>query len=353
MFVGLDVHKRMTTAKFVNDEGEVVRTEKFLTTLEELDRFVEFLEEGDQVALEASTSGMFVYERLEGKGLDVKVAHPAQVKAIASAVVKTDDIDAETLAQLMRLNYLPLVHIPSIDKRDLRVLVRHRIGLVRLRTQVKNKVHALLAREGITSPCSDAFGVGGIKHLKSLCLRSSRQHALNQLIELLEFLNKQIEDTTELLEKEACSLPEVRYLTSLPGIGVYGALVLLAEIGDVGRFPSPKPLISYAGLHPRVSQSGETTKYGHINRKSNGLIRWILIQAAHHAVKKDNRFGRTYKRLIERKPKQVALTAAARTMLESVYWILTKKQEYQDHPQARSPEFFMGPERTVKMMGTA
>jgi transposase len=353
MFVGLDVHKRMTVAKFVSEEGEVVRTEKFLTTLEELDRFAESLEEGDSVALEASTSGMFVYERLEGRGLEVMVAHPAQVQAIASAVVKTDDIDAETLAQLMRLKYLPLAHIPSAEKRDLRVLVRHRMSLVRLRTQVKNKIHALLTREGIKSPYSDAFGVGGIKHLRSLCLRSSRQHALNQLIDLLEFLNNQIEDTREVLENNAAALPEVRYLTSLPGIGTYGALVLIAEIGDIERFPSPKPLISYAGLHPKVSQSGESTRHGHINRKSNSLIRWILVQAAHHAVKKDNRFQRTYQRLIERKPKQIALTATARTMLESVYWVLTKKQEYQDHPKAQSPGFFMGPARTVEMMGTA
>lgn len=353
MYIGLDVHKKRTYMKAVDEEGNIIREEKFLTTIDELDKFVETIEEGDQVALEASTSGMFVYEQLERHKVNVKVAHPQQVRAIASAKVKTDQIDAEVLAQLLRMNYLPEAYVPPQNMRELRVLVRHRVSLVRLRVQVKNKIHALLTAEGISSPYSDLFGVGGMEFLKQTRLNPSRKHAMNQLTQLIENINQMVDETTELLEDKVATMPEVMWLTSLRGIGTYCALLILAEVGDIHRFPTPKPLVSYVGLHPRVCQSGDTTRYGHISRQSNGLLRWALIQAAHKAIQKPGRFQQVYLKLAARKPKQVAITATARHMLESVYWVLTKQEPYKDHTRQTSSETFMGSMRAVKMMGAA
>jgi transposase len=353
MYIGMDVHKKVTVVKGVDEEGKVVRREKFLTTVEELDSFVESLSENDEIVLEASTSGFFAYEQLEEHNVNVKMAHPQQVRAIAAAKIKTDDISAETLAQLLRMDFIPEAHVPPKEKRELRVLVRHRVSLVGMRTRVKNKIHALLAQEGVKSPLQDLFGVGGLKFLETVELKPARQHALQQLLSLLSKLNQLIEETAEEMKEKAESMPEVKLLCTIPCIGTYGALAILAEIGDVQRFPDPKPLISYAGLHPRVMQSGNTTRYGHISRQSNSLLRWILVQAAHVAVRTPNRFQKIYYTLLARKPNQIAITATARKLLESTYWVLTKQEEYKDHAGTASPELFMGSARTEKMMGAA
>lgn len=240
MYIGLDVHKRMTVASCVDEEGNVAREEKFLTNVEEFDSFIESLDSGDEVVLEASTSGMFAYERFEDAGMNVKVAHPQQVKAIASAKVKTDQVDSEVLAQLLRMNYLPEAHVPPQHTRNLRVLVRHRVSLVRVRTQLKNKVHALLAREGVKTPYKNVFGVKGKVFLRDVELKPARKHALNQLIDGMEAVNQLVDETTRLLDEHAQTMPEVGWLSSIPGVGTYTALVILAEVGDIHRFPSPE-----------------------------------------------------------------------------------------------------------------
>jgi len=112
--------------------------------------------------LKASTSGIFAYECLDERGIEVHLAHPALVKPFAKKHVKTDKVDSKVLAQLLRMNYLPESYVPEGEIRDLRTIVRHRASLVRLRTSIKNRVHALLTREGIQLPkLSDILGRGG------------------------------------------------------------------------------------------------------------------------------------------------------------------------------------------------
>ena len=112
--------------------------------------------------LKASTSGIFAYECLDERGIEVHLAHPALVKPFAKKHVKTDKVDSKVLAQLLRMNYLPESYVPEGEIRDLRTIVRHRASLVRLRTSIKNRVHALLTREGIELPkLGDIFGKRG------------------------------------------------------------------------------------------------------------------------------------------------------------------------------------------------
>ena len=114
-------------------------------------------------SLKASTSGIFAYEYLDEKGVEVHLAHPALVKPFAKKHVKTDKVDSKVLAQLLRMDY-PESYVPEGEIRDLRTIVRHRVSLVHLRTSIKNRVHALLTREGIQLPkLSDIFGKKGME----------------------------------------------------------------------------------------------------------------------------------------------------------------------------------------------
>ena len=138
---------------------------------EGLDEFASALPEGAKVAIEASTSGIFAYERLDERGIEVHLAHPVYVKPFAKKHVKTDKVDARVLAQLLRMDYLPESYVPGKEMRDLGVMIRHHASLVRLRTSIKNRVHALLTIEGIqTSEFSDLFGKRGMEFLRGVKL---------------------------------------------------------------------------------------------------------------------------------------------------------------------------------------
>jgi transposase len=269
-----------------------------------LNEFASTLPEGAKVAIEALTSGIFVYEYLDGKRIEVHLAHPVYVKPFAKKHVKTDKVDARVLAQLLRMDYLPESYVPGEDIRDLRTIVRHRASFVRLRTSIKNKVHALLAIEGVQPPkVSDLIGFH------------------NALLAL-----------SELGEIERFNKPKSFVSYAGFAIGFHNALLALSELGEIERFNKPKSFVSYAGFAPKVEQSGDYTRYGHINKHSNGFLRWALIQSTRAAVHSatPNRFQRIYNRLKARRGEMVAIVATARHMAESVYWVLTKKESYKE-----------------------
>lgn len=233
----------------------------------------------------------------------------------------------------MRMDYVPESYVPGKEIRDLRTIVRHRASLVRLRTSIKNRVHALLAIEGVQPPkVSDLFGKKGEKFLKEVKLQQSRRTALDNYLEVLVILGEKITEVEGILREKAEITEEAMWLMSRAGIGFHNALLILSEIGEIERFSKPKRFVSYAGLAPNVEQSGDYTTYGHISKHSNGLLRWALIQSTRAAVRSatPNRFQRIYNRLKSRRGEKVAIVATARHMAESVYWVLTKKECYKE-----------------------
>ena len=342
MYVGLDVHKRYCYYAMVDGRGTVVKRDRFRTTGEELEKFASALPEEGQVAIEASASGSFVYEQLDEQGIAVHLAHPTMVRPFAKQHVKTDKVDAIVLAQLLRMYYLPESYVPCEAMRDLRTLVRHRTGLVRIRTSLKNRMHALLTMEGVQPPAvSDLFGKKGRAFLEKVKIREPRRVALDNYLKVLDVLTERISGIEEILEEKAELTEEVRWLRSIPGIGPHNAVLILSELGEVARFSRPQGLVCYAGLAPKVAQSGDQVRYGHINRQSNGFLRWALIQSAWSAVQSStpNRFQRIYQKLKARRGTKIAIVATARHLAESVYWVLTKQEAYKEAKARRASSF--------------
>jgi len=342
MYIGLDVHKKLSYYSMVDGEGTEVKRGRFPTTCEGLDEFASKLPEGAKVAIEASTSGIFAYERLDEGGIEVHLAHPVYVKPFAKKHVKTDKVDARVLAQLLRMAYLPESYVPGKEIRDQRVLIRHHASLVRLRTSIKNRIHALLAIEGIqTSEFSDLFGKKGMEFLKGVKLREVRRKALDNYLDVLKALEERIEEMEDILKEKTKITDEAKWLMSIPGIGYHNALLILSELGEIERFSNPKSMVSYSGLAPKVEQSGDYRRYGHINKHSNGFLRWAFIQSARAAVRssKPNRFQRIYNKIKARRGEKVAIVATARHMAESVYWVLTRKEYYKENRAIRASYF--------------
>jgi transposase len=147
MSVGLDVHKGNRSPAMMDGKGTVLERNHFPTTREDLDEFAWALSEGSKVAIEASTSGVFAHECLDESGIEVHLAHTALVKPFPKKHIKTENLDSGVLVHLLRLDYLLESYVPEKALRDLLTLVRHRANLVRIRTTLKNHVHALLTRE--------------------------------------------------------------------------------------------------------------------------------------------------------------------------------------------------------------
>lgn len=335
---GLDVHKKYTTYCIMEDDGRVIREGRCQN--EDLPK-VFSLKEGKRAVMEAGQNWSYLYDLVEPLVDLLLLAHPQRVRAIASARVKTDAIDARTLAHLLRADLIPAAYVPPPAIRRRRELLRYRVDLVKQRTAMKNRVHALLAKVGEQPKVTDVFGREGRSWLGRLRPDAQKRYELDGYLRVLDCLQEQIDDVTQLIRQEAGRDPQAQLLMTIPGVAAITALTVLAEIGDVRRFPDACHLVSYAGFAPRVRSSGGKTNRGHITKQGPSALRWVLIEAAHHAIRKPGRLQELYTRLRRGKSKSVAITACARELLVAIYQMLMRSEAYRD---GSSPEGFLTPE---------
>lgn len=327
-YAGLDVHKEHINAAVVDSRGKMVKEAKFMNTPEALDAFLSGLDGQTEFALEACGFYEPVYDWIDDRGFGVTLTHPKKVKAIASAKIKTDVICAETIAQLNRADLLPKSYVPPKHIREVRNMVRHRASLVRHRSRVKHCIHGILLKEGVKHPFSDLFGVEGTEWLKKIELKYSNRLAVDNYLAILDAINEKILLATCQIEGIVDANPNVKLLTTMPGIGSYSALFIASEIADIKRFPNSMKLSSYAGIVPSIHQSATTLRRGHITKEGNKLLRWILIQCAHSAVVSDKHLGRYFNKLKRKKGANIAIVAVARKMLSYMYIMLTERREF-------------------------
>jgi transposase len=329
LYVGVDLHRDYSMVTVLGARGKPLRQVRLRN--DNLGDFLASLREKPAVVLEATRNWAYPVELMEPHARQVVLAHPKKTKAIASAKIKTDKIDSETLARLLRSDLVPTSYIPPQEIRDLRDLLRHRAGLVRLRTRVKNRVHVVLGRYGLVSPFSDLFGVAGRRWLRALSgLRPTHREMLDRYLRVIEALEAEITPLSEEIEGLVADDTEAQLLCTIPGIGRYSALLVLAEIGESSRFPDPKHLASYAGLVPSVRASGGRTHLGGITHEGSAWLRWILIQAAPKAVRGSPRLASLYQRMARRRGPQKAKVAVAHELLVIIWHMLHSKQPYQE-----------------------
>jgi transposase len=196
--------------------------------------------------------------------------------------------------------------------------------------------------EGVQPPAvSDLFGKRGRQFLETVKIREPRRLALDNYLEVLDVLSERIIVVEQILEEKVGLNKGVEWLRSIPGIGFHNAALILSEVGEMRRFSSPQGFVCYTGLAPRVAQSGDQIHYGHINRQSNGFLRWALIQSAWAAVNSStpNRFQRIYQKVKARRGSKVAIVATARHLAESVYWVLIKEEAYREIKAGKASSF--------------
>jgi transposase len=278
-------------------------------------------EEEGPVAVAVEACGFWApfVEQVEPLVERVVLVHPARVKAIASAKLKNDRIDSAILAQLLRANLLPEAWQADRATRDLREVLRLRVALGQQRTRWKNQVHATLHRHGLRAPVTDLFGVAGRAWLATAELRDAASQVRDTCLRMIDRLDPEIHALDQQLRRQAKADPDVCHLMTIPGIGPFSALVLKAEIGDLGRFRNKRSLYNYAGLVPVLRQSGDHRRSGGITHAGSGVLRWVMSEAAQTAVRCSTGARLYFERLCRRKHRHVARTALARKLLGAVY----------------------------------
>ena len=329
LYIGLDVHKEFCQACVIDESGRALSNERFSSTNEELDRFLDRFQDAKFV-LESTGIWEFIYEGIERRGFEAVLAHPLKVRAIAEARVKTDKVDAETLAQLLRADLIPRSWIPPKDIRDLRQLVRQRAYLVREATRFKNRIHAEVLRRGVRRPenLKTPFAQRSIRWMRSLDIPT-----VTSCLNCLESVQAQVQEINAQLLVEFERSPDAQLISTVPGIGFYGALLILAEVDDVHRFHHPEKLCAYAGLVPTVSQSASSVKYGSISKDGSAYLRWILTESVHVHTRYDpsSQLSRFHERIAKRRGKRVATVATSRKLLRIIYWMLVRHEPFHSH----------------------
>ena len=318
-WVGIDLPRRRSQIAIIDEHGELTLQKRVPTGRETITELLGD-PESTRVALEATYGWEWLAELLEDAGFDVHLAHPLRTRAIAAARVKTDAVDARTMAHLLRTGLLPEAYIAPPELRDLRDLLRHRATLVHLRTSIKNRVHALLARQGILPEHSDLFGQAGREFLASLELPDGPRRRLDSLMSLIGDFDREIAATTKEIDQHAKADERVKLLCQIRGIGRYTAMLIIAEVGEVKRFPTGRHLCAWAGLTPTVRSSDGNARLGHISRQGSTILRWALCEAAQHTPTGGGPLRAQYERIAKRRGSKIARVAVARQILTLCYY---------------------------------
>ena len=225
---------------------------------------------------------------------------------------------------MLRADLIARSYIPNKEVRELRNIVRQRQGLVKTRTAMKNRIYAILRKQNIKKPdtFNDLFTIRGRHWLKQL-----NNEQINCYLRVLDTIETEIKEIWH-KSKNMCLSKQINLLKTMPGIGNTAAIIIAAEIADINRFRTPRQLCNYAGLVPKLNQSGEKQYQSGITKEGSKLLRWVLIQCANIAIRISGKFQQQFYRLYKKKHRNVAITATARKMLYIIWFMLERNEPY-------------------------
>jgi transposase len=314
-YLGLDVHRDFCEVA-ICERGRARSVGRIDTTREALELFASSLAADDRVVLESTGNALAIAGVLRRHVANVVLANPTQVRAISHAKVKNDRVDARTLAELLAADLLPQVWIADEPTRALRRLTSRRTQLIRQRTRTKNEVCAVLVRNLIARPdVSDLFGKAGRQWMATLELPADERHTLDGCLRQIDFLSDELAVIDGAIAGHVLASGDMRRLLTIPGVDATTAATMMATIGRIHRFPTPRHLVGYVGLDARVRQSGNhAARHGRISKQGASAARHVLVQAAWAAIKTPGPLHAFYRRVKARRGAQISIVAVARKL---------------------------------------
>jgi transposase len=337
-YIALDIHKYYSVVAGVDREGQEILPACRVEHVDLEDWLPKHLLRTDRVVIESTTNAWHVYDLLEPLVAKVLVANPIKVKQIACARVKTDKKDTLILARLLAANLVPTVWVPPEHVRELRQFISHRRRLAGMHTQVVNRMHSVAHRHHLNHPKGKDFQAKNTGWQRDESLSRLEKMQLELDMETREHLEKQMERMTRELGRMSHEEPwasDMLYLMQVPGCGVVTGMTILAAIGDVTRFETPKALASYSGLVPGLEQSGVKLRGKGITKEGRKELRWALVEVAWRAVKADPHWKKYFEELKKRMHPNQAIVTIARHLLTVVWYVLTRHESYSHYSPER------------------
>jgi transposase len=338
--IAFDSHKRYTFARVENDNGENPQEFRIEHRRGNIAGFLSRQQPGSPVAIETIGNWYWIVDEIEQAGMEPHLVHARKAKMMFGCINKTDKLDAKGLNVLQRAGTLPTVWIPPAEVRDKRELPRTRMVFARGRTKLKNRIHSVLDKYGLQDAfedISDIFGKKGRQIVVCVLgqLPSHTHYTTELLLEHLDQTEQKIQAIEARMKKLFKGTEQHKLLETMPGVGFILAVVILQEVGDIGRFGNAERFASYCGVTPRVHASGGKVRYGRLRPDTNRYLKWAFSEAGNSVAVNRNRFparhvSQLYNRIRGRKNHAKAVGAVARHLAEAAYWILTKGEVYRD-----------------------
>jgi transposase len=315
-YVGIDFHRRRSMIVRKNAAGEKLSSVRVVNDPWVIAAAVAEAGPEPEVVIEATYGWYWIVDWLQGQGATVHLANPSGLNW-GTRRVKNDERDAIDLIDMLRLGRLPEAWIAPSATRELRELVRYRAKLVALRSGLKAQVHAVMAKEGVLPTVADMFGPAGNAQLDEMALGDAYTIRVESLRDLIEVYDREVAMLEGRIRERVRGHRGYRAIQAINGIGPTMAAILVAEIGDVGRFRSAAALCSWAGLTPKHKESDNTVQRGQLTKQGSRLVRWAVIEGTvrYHG---GGKLTADFHQIAERRGKNKATVAIARKVLTLV-----------------------------------
>jgi transposase len=336
-FVGIDWSYRRAAWCALSEGGHVLGEGVVPADEDGLVRLV--IERGTEVrgVVEMMSGAIWVRDRLADAAWEMQIAHARNVRDVAPLACKTDKVDARVLAELCRRDLVPELWVPSLSDRELRERLRRRAHLVRIRASAMNRIFGLLTQWGMRLSLKRLRAADAMQLLAERGIPAVWRRSIGEALELIDLLDSRIARLEQELRPLARADARVALLDTIPGIGDLLGLTLASEIGDVSRFVSPRKLIGYAGLSPKINQSGDRSRTGALSKAGSRTLRWAAVEAAQQAWLPRNPWHRLDSDLTQRAGKNPAKAAVARKILIAAWHILARNEPFKAAQPAAGP----------------
>ncbi len=328
LIIGCDFHTRYQQIAMADDEtGELLVERRLEHESGEAEAFYRDLQKPVRIGIEATGPIHWFVRLLAELEHELWIGDSAKIRASEVRKQKTDERDARLILDLLLSKRFPKIWVPTPAERDLRQLLWHRHKLVTLRTMLGNQLHFLAMSQGLCRK-QKLFSKKGRTELSGLALGPWAGRRREELLRLLDQLDPAIAELDRAVLQEAKRREDAVLLMTHPGIGPNTALAFVLAIGPIARFSRSKKIASYLGLNPSEESSGGRRRLGAISKQGNTMVRWLLIETVHHAVKQDTELRQDYQRLKFRRGHAVAKVAIARKLAVRMYWMLRSGAAY-------------------------
>lgn len=326
----MDIHKHYVYVTEINDKGEKnnYRVPLDAAGIQELGNR---LGPDTMVVMEATSNSFRLCDELAPYTDNIKVAHPCQTRGATSLHLRTDKVASEILARLLATGFIKEVWMPDPTVRALRNLVEYRWTLTNMKIATQSRIHSLFQQELITPRTMGILCKKGRHFIEELPWKEEHHAILcASLLRTHDALCAEIEKIDRALRTWSQHSAEACILMTIPGVGPLIAAFIISQIGSVERFSNPRKLCAYAGIVPRIYESGKTSRTGRITRAGRHLLRWALSLAIPNIIRRPGAFQEFHQKLSSRRPRRVVHVACTRKLLTVIWHMLTYKKSFND-----------------------